>query len=231
MESIMRNKAEEIFSQLLSQLVDQAINLNSKFDLLWYLTERRSDSLSSLNRAHVFFRIVFDSLITDCLITLSRLFENRKDTLNLMSFLKYVERHRPLFSQKAVRARMKWQSEEEFEQWFSENQITDELLADHRKKFSDMVHILTRLKKRRDNFVAHFASEYMASPLKKVENLPVTLGEMKGLLEFLNKAINIYSIGFNGCGRGLLVDPRPDADHILQMLKASPTRRPGVHAT
>ncbi|MBX4269092.1 hypothetical protein [Clostridium estertheticum] len=59
----------------LEKLLNEVVNVNSKFNLFKFIKERQNDSLKELNLAPAFFSLILDSLINNVIISIAKIYE------------------------------------------------------------------------------------------------------------------------------------------------------------
>jgi hypothetical protein len=172
------------------------------------------DRLEQLNIAPAFFGLVMDSLSTDIIISISRLFDTDTSAETVFEFLRFIESHLGIFTKEALSRR----NDDLPFSWNSGRQITRTDITLHLKHLRACSKIIDHVRTRRNKRYAHLDKELAFDPVTLRRQAPLPYRDLQRLIKVTEQILNRYSIAFDGNE----IDFRPinlfDVDKILDIL-------------
>lgn len=200
------------FKLYLDRLFEEVFHIDSKFELYYHLLERKYNRLQAMNISPAFFQLIMDALLTDSIISLSRLYDSyksiKRSDRNLIRFLNFVESNIDIFP-----------SDKETLMRHNCDYIVDKNLIDsHRAKINEMTPILDNLFTWRDKYVAHFDKTYFSNGERLKEDASIKFGEIRGLISLADEILNSYSAVYDGNVNMIRATNLFDVDKSLDIL-------------
>jgi hypothetical protein len=182
------------------------------------LNEKRDEYLKEFNLAPAFFGTVFRSLRTSCILSLTKLFDDReKDSLGKL--LNIVENNIRIFSKSAKANRIGAPETAFF--IVGGPEISAELVQTQREEIHSFAPTLGKLKVLRDKYHAHFdnvGSEIIAQNQFGID-------EIEKMKDYAGKLWNVYNAAFEAGSYHFSPMNNYDVVEVLNILKAHNTAR------
>ncbi|MBN8569346.1 MAG: hypothetical protein J0M18_06920 [Ignavibacteria bacterium] len=210
---------EKEYLEFFKKLLDQLIYVNNIFEIYKHIQNKRVDKLSELNFAPTFFGLVLESLFSDTIVTLCKIYKNGKnDEYNIHTFLELIEKNVILFSweKRFSRSTFKEQDIEYYKKLH--NRVDLDIISKHREQIKQKHKSVESLFFWRDKHFAHNDKKYFLSSDLIAKDSPITYGEIKELIELVQDIMNYYSVAFNGCSNSINYMGQFDIDKILDAL-------------
>lgn len=166
------NKGKEEIIIHIEKLLNEVANVNSKFKLFKYITERRNDSLKELNIAPAFFSLVLDSLINNVIISLAKIYESsNRSGGSINKLLNKIEQNIKSISDK---------------------RISINIINKHRIEIKEVEGTIDNLFTWRDKHCAHFDKKYFLESKSLAEDAKLTYHDINRLIERAGEILNDY---------------------------------------
>ncbi|WP_227936021.1 AbiU2 domain-containing protein [Alkalihalobacillus deserti] len=198
------------FEKLKEGLFQEIISINSFLELYIHIRKKRNDRLEILNKAPAFFQLTQESLLTSVIIGLAKIYEKRnKKGRTIFNFLDFIEaNYKGIFSNNLEL--MKKQSRD--------YEITNELISEHKLLLEKQEPILNNLFAWRDKSFAHMDKKYFDDRGLLGEDYPITIEQIRHLIELLTDILNKYGGAYNGNIQIVKATNVTDIDRILNWL-------------
>lgn len=201
------------FEIYLSKMFNEITAIDSKFNLYENIYKSKQNNLKELNIAPGFFSLVLDSLFSDMIVSLAKLYENydgkNRSDKNIIKFLNFIESNMNIFPS----------NQRDSSKASNDTIITMDLIKDHRRKIKNSKETLDNLFHWRDKYYAHFDNKYFEDSNLLSVNAPLTPNDVYGLLELLAKILNKYSVAYNGKYYSTKATNRDDFFKIIDILE------------
>lgn len=206
----MSNKIIAHFEKFKEGLFQEIISLNSFLELYVHIRKKRNDRLQILNKAPAFFRLTQESLLTSVIVGLAKIYEKRnRRGRTIYNFLNYIEaNYRVIFSN----------NPELITKQLRDYEITTELIKEHKSQLEEQEPLLDNLFAWRDKSFAHIDKKYFEERSSLGEDYPLTIKQLRYLIELLAKILNMYGGAYNGTFQSIKATNATDTDKILDWL-------------
>ena len=202
------------FKLRLDRLIRELMHIESKVELLFHINKRKADRLDQLNIAPAFFGLVIDSLQSDTIISLSRIYDRDPNSSTLFDLLQFVEANLEIFTPESLQSR----DPNGLKFWQAERQITQEVIDKQRREIESFIDILHNLRLRRNKRYAHFDKQYAYEPLKLNEDAPLTFADFRKLISVAKSIADSYLFAFDNSSRSWQPTNLFDIDKVLEIL-------------
>jgi hypothetical protein len=177
------------------------------------LNEKREEYLQEFNLAPAFFGTVFKALRTSCILSLTKLFDEReKNCLNKL--LNIVESNIRIFSKSAKANRIGVFETAFFIQ--SGPDIDSTFIQSHREGIKEFTPTLEKLKVLRDKYHAHFDNV----DDEVIARSQFGINEIEKMRDYSGKLWNVYNAAFEAGSYQFTPMNNFDAEEMLKILKS-----------
>jgi len=203
------------FKRIIEGLAGELISIDSKLELLFHMDKKlRKDALDELNISPAFFGLTIDSLKTDTIISLSRFFENKRQTQNIFHLLEFVHKNLSLFSQESFKNRTGVT-----ELLYPQQQITLKTVTQHKKELAEVNSILKNLHFWRNKRYAHLERQFFYEPLELTSKAPLRYTDLRRLIKLAGQILNTYLVAFEDRSNTFRATNLCDVDTVIDILK------------
>jgi methyl-accepting chemotaxis protein len=193
------NKEKQEIIIHMERLLNEVANVNSKFKLFRYITERRNDSLRELNIAPAFFSLVLDSLINNVIIILAKIYESyNRSGGSINKLLNKIEQNL---------------------ENISDERITINTINKHRSEIEEVGGVIENLFIWRDKHCAHFDKKYFLGSNSLSEDAKLTYSDINKLIERAGEILNDYYSILNNAHYNIEALNFDDVSKIIDILK------------
>lgn len=183
----------------IEKLLNEVVNVNSKFKLYKYIIERANDNLNELNIAPGFFNLVLDSLISNVIITIAKIYEpSNRSGGSISKLINKIEQ-----SIKSI----------------EDERINIELIKKHRNEIEKSKDVIKNLFVWRDKQYAHYDKKYFLGENNLSEDAKLTFGDIINLIEKAGAILNDYYSVLTDKYYSIEACNFDDVKKILDMLK------------
>ena len=172
------NQLKNIFKNYSEKLVSEITILKDKFNLYNNIIEYEN-KLSNSN----FFMLVYNSLFTDIIITLSKFYENlvrkRNSDFDINDFLNLCDKIN--------------NSKKEFFIYYKGDESISNKIKEHKDKIEEIKPIIKKLLTWRDKKVAHFDKEPFINRQYLIKNAPLSKEELEKSIKIITDILNTYT--------------------------------------
>lgn len=168
--------------QLIKGLMQEIIQVKSKFELWKYLQKERNTHIDELNLAPAFFTLTLHSLFNDVIITTAKLYEHGKDTINLNKLINIAENHRDVFNY----------------QEGNELLLNNKVIKEHKELIESKQPEIDNLFVWRDKVYAHNDRKYFFEKKQLLQDAELTIEHIEELLQSAWQIVNFYSLALEG---------------------------------
>ena len=213
-EGVMGNKFNEAELERLSDRIDLEISAASEhLNLLKALVMARDDYYLELNESKTFWHLTLKAHLDSVLTHLCRLFDKSAGALNLVKFLRTVKAHPELFSEKAVRERLK--DSPDLETLSDDRAIDDSELDTDIKSVSTSDPLVSRLLEFRSQTISYIDASNVARNSPTVgmtaDGIEVLLRRARGIMS--KHRLRFWASTYGG------IAGAEDYKHTLQLLR------------
>lgn len=216
----MKTQKELEFESYFKNLFDQLIFTYSTFEIYKHVLKISKDKLEEINFAPTFFSISLQSLFSETIITLCKIFKSGKNNkYNMYDFLNFVKENMLMFSWENKIKRVHFQDADiEFEKSLHNN-VDESIIKVHIKNIEIQNEIIKNLFFWRDKHLAHNDKDYFLKAELIAKDAPITYGEISNLINLAKDIMNYYSIAYNGIDNSLEAFTLFDIDNLLNALE------------
>ena len=190
------NKKEQLFSKYYKELIWETIFARAHLKLSERLEKYKADYLKELNQAPHFFILTIRAHIDDALLTLSRILNVHKDSLNIWKFLNFVEQNREIFSEEVFSQRIK-DNPYHGSLVKSHKSVTCKEIEEDRRKLENLEDTITKVKDLRDTVLAHHDRRSIVRGRITAETHDVQREKLYEVIDSLVMTLNRYSSAYN----------------------------------
>jgi len=192
---------ENKFKKFRKKFIYELRLLDSKYSIFVNIQDAKENKTEGLEAARVFFRVIENSLVSDLIISLSRLYEGyNRDGSNkgekqytIKEFLKFLESH-PEFTKKY--------------------NIELEKIEAHKNDLEEKKALIKNIFKWRNKYYAH--ADF--TKLEKIKNTAkVKYEDIRCLIDFAYDILNYYFVQFDGINYLIDLDYNKDLNNLLDM--------------
>lgn len=166
-------------------------NSNHHFAILKHLRNLKRNYLEEFNIAPTFFGLTMHAHLLETIMRLSRLLDNRTDSISMFGFLNFVEQNRSIFSKKAFSRRM-YDNYDDFVRSYAK--LPSRKIAQDRRKLERIP--IENLKTWRNKAAAHMDKRLFLQDIDISEKYPLRIKQVDRIIDTLDKMLNDYSLAF-----------------------------------
>ncbi|RLC56720.1 MAG: hypothetical protein DRH89_05060 [Candidatus Cloacimonadota bacterium] len=163
------------FEKYLMKFETDITNLNSCFQLFEHLNKSLSSRRKEMEIAKCFFTIILNSLLTNIIITICRLYENydgkKRSEINLNRFLNFIEQNNKMIFPKSIKYK---------------------IINEDKEKIKKQETTLEKIFVWRDKYLAHTDNKYLLNFTQLSEDNPINFDELQSLIEIAKETVNKY---------------------------------------
>lgn len=183
----------------IEKLLRELIKCNSQYKLYKLLLEKTNSNLKELNLAPAFFQLVIDSLSSNVILTLAKIYEQPKRSGgSIYKLLNKIEQN--------------WKE-------INNEQINSCRINQHREVIKQMNEIIDNLFEWRDKHYAHYDKDYFVGEKNISDDYKITFGNIEQLIDKAKEILNYYYSALTGkymCCEATNFD---DINRIINILK------------
>ncbi|POZ88366.1 hypothetical protein AA80_06450 [Petrotoga sibirica DSM 13575] len=193
---------ENKFKKFREKFIDELKLLDSKYSIFITIQDAKENKIEGLEVAPVFFSVIENSLVSDLIISLSRLYEGynrdgsnkrKQQQYTIKEFLNFLESH-PKFTKKY--------------------NIELEQIEAHKNDLEEKKTLIKNIFKWRNKYYAH--ADF--TKLEKIKNTAkVKYEDIRCLIDFAYDILNYYFVQFDGINHGIDLDYNKDLNNLLDM--------------
>ncbi|KAA9023562.1 AbiU2 domain-containing protein [Niallia endozanthoxylica] len=194
---------EEMIKQLIKGLMQEIIQVKSKFKLWQHIQQQRNEYIDELNLAPAFFTLILQSMFNDVIITTAKLYEHGKGTINLNKLINIAENHKEIFIYEEK----------------NKSLLNNEVIKEHKVCIETKKEQLDNLFTWRDRVYAHNDKKYFFEKNQVIKDAELTIENLEDLLQNAWEIVNFYSLALEGNAWYPESIDTLDVDCILSILK------------
>ncbi|KQB76840.1 hypothetical protein AB2T90_14490 [Clostridium butyricum] len=183
----------------IEKLLSELVKCNSQYKLYRLLLEKTNSNLKELNLAPAFFQLVINSLSSNVILTLAKIYEQPKRSGgSIYKLLNKIEQS--------------WKE-------INNEQINASIINEHREVLKQMNEIIDNLFDWRDKCYAHYDKDYFLDGKNISEDFKITFGNIEQLIDKAKEILNYYYSALTGkymCCEATNFD---DVNRIINILK------------
>lgn len=185
---------KEEFEKMLIQIANDYVLVHSKYELYCMLTEISERHYELMNETSPgFFTLVFDSLISDIFINLTKLIDRNIESVGtIYTLIQDSYDSRNLFLHK--------------------EKINDMYRDRHALELGRQGQRLAKVKSIRNKRFAHVDREYQVNREQIIHDIPLSFNDLKKVFKVLHRVLNHYHNAFLG------MDIKPSADNATDVV-------------
>lgn len=193
---------ENKFKKFRKKFIDELRLLDSKYSIFITIQDAKENKIEGLEVAPVFFSVIENSLVSDLIISLSRLYEGynrdgsnkrKQQQYTIKEFLNFLESH-PKFTKKY--------------------NIELEQIEAHKNDLEEKKTLIKNIFKWRNKYYAH--ADF--TKLEKIKNTAkVKYEDIRCLIDFAYDILNYYFVQFDGINHLIDLDYNKDLNNLLDM--------------
>lgn len=193
---------ENKFKKFREKFIDELRLLDSKYSIFITIQDAKENKIEGLEVAPVFFSVIENSLVSDLIISLSRLYEGynrdgsnkrKQQQYTIKEFLNFLESH-PKFTKKY--------------------NIELEQIEAHKNDLEEKKTLIKNIFKWRNKYYAH--ADF--TKLEKIKNTAkVKYEDIRCLIDFAYNILNYYFVQFDGINYLIDLDYNKDLNNLLDM--------------
>jgi len=193
---------ENKFKKFRKKFIYELRLLDSKYSIFVNIQDAKENKTEGLEVAPVFFSVIENSLVSDLIISLSRLYEGynrdgsnkrKQQQYTIKEFLKFLESH-PKFTKKY--------------------NIELEQIEAHKNDLEEKKTLIKNIFKWRNKYYAH--ADF--TKLEKIKNTAkVKYEDIRCLIDFAYDILNYYFVQFDGINYLIDLDYNKDLNNLLDM--------------
>jgi len=210
-DAVVQKEIVEYIDTLVAHLGD----LELKFRIWLALTEELRQRPETLNLAPGFFVPVRSALVTDVILSLSRLFEDRSDR-NIPHLLRRIEQDLSRLESKKEILRSPTPDVPPLEVGI---EIDLETIQQHRLRICEAEKLVTVLLTHRDKFYAHHDKEYFGEPSKLQDEAPLGSKDIESLILTAEEILTTYLAAFKGVDLRISPTSPTQTTKVLRILQ------------
>jgi len=193
---------ENKFKKFRKKFIDELILLDSKYRIFVNIQDAKENKIEGLEVAPVFFRVIENSLVSDLIISLSRLYEGynregsnkrKQQQYTIKEFLNFLENN-PKFTKKY--------------------NIELKQIEAHKNDLEEKKTLIKNIFKWRNKYYAH--ADF--TKLEKIKNTAkVKYEDIRYLIDFAYDILNYYFVQFDGINYDIDLYHSKDLNNLLDM--------------
>lgn len=192
---------ENKFKKFREKFIYELRLLDSKYSIFENIQEAKENKIEGLQSARVFFSVIENSLVSDLIISLGRLYEGYnyeeynkgKKQYTIKEFLRFLENN-PEFTKKY--------------------NIELEKIEAHKNDLEEKKTLIKNIFKWRNKYYAH--ADF--TELEKITNeAKVKYEDIRCLIDFAYNILNYYFVQFDGVNHGIDLYDNKELDDLLDM--------------
>ena len=190
---------EEEFIRYHRVLRGEVDNANWHFQAwkaLWRLMESH---IEEFNVAHTFFRLTMRAHLLETVHRLHRICHRGEDSMNMFEFLDFVRKNLDIFTAQSAEAGKHGEKEYDIESELIAEVallITPSLVEGHIQQVKALP--LAKLEAWNDNALDYIDMKRAKGHIKVLEESPVDIEEVDGIISTLHDILNVYSASYDG---------------------------------
>lgn len=191
------NPIENKFKRFKEKFIEELILLDSKYRIFMNIQDAKENKIEGLRMASGFFQIIENSLVSDLVISLGRLYEGfnkENNNYTFRGFLVFLKKQ-PKFIEK--------------------HNIDPDKISNHKKELEEKKDIINNLFLWRDKHYAHLDTQFFNNSEKLSQKAKFKFEDIRDLIDFAHNTVNYYFIQHDdGKGKGIKAY-RNDLDILL----------------
>ena len=209
----------EEFGRLLETLTNETVTACIHFKLYSDLEAARPDYSDEFNQSVTFWSLTFQSHLDTTLFRLCKIYDQHKESLNLLNLLDTIKENASIFDEENFRIRLKG------------NPFVDSLASDSKKP--DMVQLQKDIefvsKKThpcvealvfwRNKFYAHRSAKHVVANQNLADHYTLDITAVDQLLKEAMRILNSYSILFQASSYSTQIIGYDDYRHVLDSIR------------
>lgn len=208
--------SKDDFSNLLKHFFSRITYVTDCFEIYIHLNDLKKKYLKQLNYAPAFFSTISYSLVNTFIIELWKLYDHKSLT-SIQNLINQSQKNKTLFMKEHKNGYLDEDTNECKDLNSIQIDIDDEL-RDCRKLLNKNAKRIDNLRNQRNKFFAHLDENYKNNTKKLADDFPVTLKDIKILLQTANEICNKITVAFDESWHLTKSSNVFDIDHLLKKL-------------